>query len=443
MSSFKRRTAGKPATLPTGTRPSPSSTSTIITSTGIPSLDDLLGGGLPLSCSLLVLAPDEHSAYGELVQKYFIAQGLASQQTVCVVGADPQDIVTECMWMPSSSPVSASTVQDEDDLHDEADAKVKIAWRYEQMKKFQTTVAASNQSAEDFCRTFDLTCRIPRSVINEASKSSNLVFLAIEENAAPSSLIAQTIQRISDVLHQTSSSASPPFRICVPCLGSPQWGSLGPKEVICFLHLLRCLLHRHPDACAAVGLPPHLSTDGWGGPGWIRKLSFLSDASVTLAGFTADPSLSSMFPSHHGLLQIHALPAPHTLLPPSDRFSTLRGIASASGSSGGGENNLAFKCMRKRLVFETLHLDVEGGVGERRTTPSTNATALEEGASEDKVSAVTRRKGMAAAAAVEVQFEGEQSASRETDVAAEEGAHLKKAKKKVAFRSDRPELYDF
>ena len=30
---------------------------------------------------------------------------------------------------------------------------------------------------------------------------------------------------------------------------------------------------------------------------------------------------------------------------------------------------MAFKCTRKRLVFETHHLDVEGGVGERRTGP--------------------------------------------------------------------------
>lgn len=42
----------------------------------------------------------------------------------------------------------------------------------------------------------------------------------------------------------------------------------------------------------------------------------------------------------------------------------LRGLGSS------GENNLAFKCTRKRMIFETLHLDVEGGTGERRTTAS-------------------------------------------------------------------------
>ena len=41
-------------------------------------------------------------------------------------------------------------------------------------------------------------------------------------------------------------------------------------------------------------------------------------------------------------------------------------------SSGGvGENNLAFKCTRKRFIIETFHLDVDGGVGglTRTTAP--------------------------------------------------------------------------
>ena len=82
-----------------------------------------------------------------------------------------------------------------------------------------------------------------------------------------------------------------------------------------------------------------------------------------------DPALSLRFPSYHGSFHIHSLPAPHSLLPASDKTSTLRGISSVSGSSGGRENNIAFKCTRKRLVFETHHLDAEGGVGERRTGP--------------------------------------------------------------------------
>ncbi|KAH9082041.1 hypothetical protein EDB83DRAFT_609376 [Lactarius deliciosus] len=42
-------------------------------------------------------------------------------------------------------------------------------------------------------------------------------------------------------------------------------------------------------------LPPNMSGDNWGGRGWLNKLSWLFDASVTLAGFS-DPSLSLTFP---------------------------------------------------------------------------------------------------------------------------------------------------
>lgn len=154
MSAFKRRTTTKQPPLPAGTRTSPGSTATVITSTGIPSLDDILGGGLPLSCSLLVLAPDAHTAYGGLVVKYAAAQGLASGQRVCVVDPRADSFLAECMWMPgSNAPIPTSSVaapstaaDDEDDERaSEHDTKIKIAWRYEQMKQFQTTVPSSNQ----------------------------------------------------------------------------------------------------------------------------------------------------------------------------------------------------------------------------------------------------------------------------------------------------------
>jgi elongator complex protein 4 len=147
MSTFRRkestRTAGQGPLA--GTRASPFSSSTILTSSGIASLDDILGGGLPLSCSQLVTAPDTHSSYGELVQKYFISQGLASGQKVCVIDEEPERFVSECMWLPSgTSSRDAMTAEDNGDSNEtDHDAKVEIAWRYEHLKQFQTTVSAS------------------------------------------------------------------------------------------------------------------------------------------------------------------------------------------------------------------------------------------------------------------------------------------------------------
>jgi elongator complex protein 4 len=86
-----------------------------------------------------------------------------------------------------------------------------------------------------------------------------------------------------------------------------------------------------------------------------------SDACIELEGFGSDPTLPLMFPQTHGLLHLHSPFTLHSLSPPSSKLSTLVG--------GGRFNNLAFKLKRKAFVVETMHLDVEGGVGERRTKP--------------------------------------------------------------------------
>lgn len=111
---------------------------------------------------------------------------------------------------------------------------------------------------------------------------------------------------------------------------------------------------------------------------------------------------------------------------------------------GSGENNLAFKCTRKRLIFETLHLDLEGGVGERRTTASTNALAgITHDPNHRSHSHEEPRASKTARAAVEVQFEGLELEKRSGTESAVVESKPKKPKKKVAFRSDRPDLYDF
>jgi elongator complex protein 4 len=141
MSSFKRKANARQTNTLLGTRKLQTASSTVVTSTGIPSLDDILGGGLPLSCLLVTLAPDPHSSYAQLVQKYFTAQGLVSGQDVLIVAEDGRSFAQECMWMPASQS-SASTVsyQGDPELENESTKeKIVIAWRYEKLKQFQTT----------------------------------------------------------------------------------------------------------------------------------------------------------------------------------------------------------------------------------------------------------------------------------------------------------------
>jgi len=134
------------------------------------------------------------------------------------------------------------------------------------------------------------------------------------------------------------------------------------------------------------------------------------------------------------------------LVPLSDRFSVLRGLStSSSASGGGGENNLAFKCTRKRLLFETLHLDVEGGLSERRTMPTVvmqSVVGAESAATSERGTLGPTRHKTAQVAKVEVCLEvDDHTPPPDADLGMESKA--KKKKKSVAFLSDRPDLYDF
>jgi len=91
-------------------------------------------------------------------------------------------------------------------------------------------------------------------------------------------------------------------------------------------------------------------------------------------------------------------------------------------------------------VFETHHLDIEGGVGERRTT----ATEKREG--ERAVTTKLKGKDLSArgggGAWMEVEIEGERAV--EAAVSAEKKLTGSLAKKKrVTFRGEQRDLYDF
>ncbi|KAG6845968.1 hypothetical protein H0H87_011016 [Tephrocybe sp. NHM501043] len=424
MSSFKRKGSVKQASVPPGTRISPATTSTIITSTGIPSFDDILGGGLPLSCSVLIAAPDLHSSYGDLVQKYFVAQGLASAHNLCVVDDNADTFVKDIMWTPvgrNGATAPDSALDEEDQPGQQGNQKIKIAWRYEQMKPFQTTVPASSLSAtNEYCNSFDLSSRMPISVIEKAHQSGQLSFLSSSSQSTSARIIFWSL----------------PTSYMCPVSGFSSVGRIESARHFVFL-AFASKYSEGKFSCMRFNKS--------------RTTSYDRDAAFTLSAFSADPSLTMTFPNHHGLLHIHTLPAPHSILPPSDKFSTLRGLsASAGGTGGSGENNLTFKSTRKRLIFETLHLDIEGGVGERRTTPSTIAIdttgKVHEGTHDHSGHA---SKG-AAFATVQVALEESEdpkAALNATDggdkAAALPEGKPKKPKKQVAFRADRPDLYDF
>jgi elongator complex protein 4 len=162
MSSFKRR-APSTAQTPAGTRLS-AHNSSVLHSTGLASIDDLLGGGLPLG-SVLLVGEDSETSYARLLLKFNVAQCLATlDQHGFVAADDPSSLVEKLMARDGDGPAAKTADSDDEGQRAAADDKLKIAFRYEGLKKFQTSVgepstarpSSSSPGLDTYCSTFDI-----------------------------------------------------------------------------------------------------------------------------------------------------------------------------------------------------------------------------------------------------------------------------------------------
>ncbi|KAI9004845.1 Elongator complex protein 4 [Phycomyces nitens] len=381
--SFRKRNVDQPK-LPAGSRLSAYNGQLLI-STGVPSLDDILGGGLPVG-TVLLIKEDRATTYAQLLLKYFLAQGIASGHHCALAtrDEDPGEMMRNLMWL-------ATTDADEDEDHDkrkqaqqsESD-RMKIAWRYSHLKSFDSSLKAKPASPTvspvmsikdlgktgsgpqpsvplPFCSMFDLTKRIPESVLEDASIS--LIDPPLDESTDDYQVLLESIRKIIIEGNFSSALPAPPntirkaLRLGIHSLASPGWQMASPHDLYKFLHGLRGLL-RFSFGAAVVTVPAYLY-DAF----FIRRIEHIVDAVIEIESF-AGSAVHNDAPytqNYHGFFHVHKLPVLNSLLPPSTKLSVL---------SGGGSNDLAFKLRRKRFAIETFHLPPEGGMGVRQTEPT-------------------------------------------------------------------------
>ncbi|KAK4686176.1 elongator complex protein 4, partial [Tremellales sp. Uapishka_1] len=484
MPSFVRKTPASHAIPPPGTRPSPSASTLHLLSTGLPSMDDLLGGGLPLGTLLLILSPDTQSAWSRLVARHWIAQGLVQGHKSVIVGDEVEcrNLIGGCMWVEEREEGKASESEGEG-VGEEGQGRggTRIAWRYERMKKFQTTVGSHGATGG-----LSLMKTIPRDILLHLETTDQQVYVPVSSIDAED-VLQSTLKRIAQMVELSDRKSA--VRITINELGSLDWGdSMTSARIHRFLHSLKGLI-REKAISVMITLPSELakaSPEGGDREAWIKSLSWVVDASVELKGFAGrsqvpveppssvyhdadDPTLPPLFPQTHGLLSLHSFPTLHTLLPPTLKHSTLLGVSQSGSQGGAGENNLSFKLKRKKFVLETLHLDVEGGVGERRTEPVKNVeNVLEIGKpkeSEVEVEGVDGRRVEPVAQAVElptgpkeekvrkprakVRFGEDEVVEVKQDTGVHEHVqdhahdHGKDQARRVGVRHDRMDLYEF
>ncbi|XP_025160491.1 elongator complex protein 4 isoform X2 [Harpegnathos saltator] len=223
-----------------GTKPSVKNSQLLI-STGIPSLDHMIGGGLPIG-SIFVIEEDKYDLYAKVMLKYFIAEGIVTSQPVLVASQDiqPSRLISELPAVVNDSDSQAKAINLE---------QMEIAWRYQNMR----VVDSSPTGSQVFGHFYDLTKSMQHEVLEQADikewhqddlEGQNSMF----ENIAYADLL-HTIQK---TLHDGKYSVNETpekrkiLRIAIHSLGSRLWLcnriNSSHRDLLKFLYCLRALL---------------------------------------------------------------------------------------------------------------------------------------------------------------------------------------------------------
>uniref|UniRef100_A0A8C6LFL2 Elongator complex protein 4 n=1 Tax=Nothobranchius furzeri TaxID=105023 RepID=A0A8C6LFL2_NOTFU len=301
--SFQKKTKSKLISIP-GTRPSVQN-GQLLVSTGVTSLDYLLGGGLAVG-TVLLIGEDRYDSYSRMILKYFLAEGVVCRHELFVAAAqdNPDDILQE-LPAPILDDVAIPKAVEQPRLpcepRDSLEA-MNIAWRYQNLPKVQSFLASSSRFGHyyDVSKTMEPEIRL-------ASKSRNIL------------------------------------RVGLHSLGSALWGDDlschdNPKHrhaLTTFLYGLRALM-RSSLSVAVVTLPSHLIQDR----ALMGSITRLCDNAIALESFKgSERETNPLYKDYHGLLQV--LQVPH-----------LNCLASQLPD----HKDLAFKLKRKQFSIERLHL---------------------------------------------------------------------------------------
>ncbi|KAJ2863388.1 Elongator subunit elp4 [Coemansia aciculifera] len=397
MSSFKKRVPASQPKPPPATRVNPHSAQLLV-STGVPALDDVLGGGLPVG-GVLLIEQDRQTGYSNTLLSYFASQAIAAGHKLCIVNADRD--VNLASQLPGWAGVSRSATEPGTGTGTETEQgdtseKLEIAWRYQNLPRVdgrdadaqgrsEPSAGSSAATAVDtpYCEKFDLSMRIPQGVIDRAS-------VEIVDGDAISRAMASTessngdmykcvLDKISALINDGFSSLKPLppnaerniLRIELRSLGSGFWRGSDPNAILMFLHGLRGLL-RYSYAACVISFPAYLYEEAGVRLPIVRRIEHLCDAVIELESFEGSNTTPSSIVAqqikgeaaaasqeYHGFLHIHKLPRLNSLTASMGRLSLLH-------TGGGSANNLAFRLRRKKFSIETYHLPIEGGVTERR-----------------------------------------------------------------------------
>ncbi|KAM3919991.1 elongator complex protein 4 isoform 2-T2 [Leptodactylus fuscus] len=348
--SFRRKVRGKLPAL-RGTRPSVHN-GQLLVSTGVPSLDHILGGGLAVG-TLLLIEEDTYSTYSNLLLKYFLAEGIVSGHEVFVASASetPHKIFKD-LPAPLTDEIPPQDKKVVTEGPATGEDAMKIAWRYQNLPKIESLCLSSAR----FGHYYDISKTMSPDLLQSAKAHSFYLpdISPLGEIYGSSSDLScdylQLLRSVHSAVHQGGFDGSNPqkgqkniLRIGIQSVGSVLWG-----DDICtqerphnlhsltrFLYALRGLLRSSLSVCV-ITVPAHLIQN----KAIIARVRNLSDTVVGLESFIGSERESNpLYKDYHGLFLVHKIPRLNSLI-----------------SEVSDTKDLAFKLKRKMFSIERLHL---------------------------------------------------------------------------------------
>lgn len=333
-SSFQKKVKSSEIVIP-GCLPS-LYTHHLLTSTGIPDLDDLLGGGLPVG-SLLLIEEDWAGSYAKLVLKYFLAEGVYHRHSLHLTSLlqDPSAMLQN---LPSFTAADEDEeIKQSKDSSSSSEDKLKIAWRYQNIGAGSEGSKTSSKRSHSF--------NLLKAVESERLAECDIVACDLEEqdgsNQPKSVQLLRKLQKYCEekgflVDKQNKTGKKNILRIGVQSLGDILWQET-EQQVLTFLLALKSLL-RNCFGVALITLPPNLHEN----QDLRDKLESCGDIVVRLSSFDSEWSVNPAYKDYHGILSVERISCLGVLTPP------LHLVCS--------NNEMVFKSRRNKFLIESFHL---------------------------------------------------------------------------------------
>ncbi|KAI4318664.1 hypothetical protein MLD38_032340 [Melastoma candidum] len=305
VSSFSRSTqlSGLSIPLPPGIRTGPNSTAFV--SSGIPTLDAILGGGYCLG-SLVMVMEDPDAPHHMLLLRSFMSQGIVHDQPLLY--ASPAE---EPRRFLGTLPSPACSTADKSPRRDrEEDKGLRIAWQYK--KYFDEThqsISSRKDNEIEYSSDFDLRKPLQRQFIS----GRKIECISILKNSD----LAAFHDRCGVFLNQHArkeGSILGACRISIQSFCAPQCEYFNQEwQVLSFLRSLRSMV-KSSNSVAVLTFSPSLLP-----PSSLKRWQHLADILISVRAIPDDDKdmakLLTGYQDMVGLLNIHKIARPNVQVP--------------------------------------------------------------------------------------------------------------------------------